>query len=480
MRVGAWSAAGVPLALLPEPFPWATPAACGVIAVALVAGRRYPLITALVVLAVSAADWRLLPAVMILFWQAGLRAPAPGPGDRRAPAVAAGFALAVVAGVRIVVSQGAGPYTWLLWIVVVVVCGVAPMLAGGYQRLRGELEQSGWDRADRLERERHLVSARARAAERARIAREMHDSLGHELSLIALHAGALELAADLDPRQRAAASEVRAGVSTAAERLAEIVGLLWAEDPERRVEDLIVRAADAGVAVTLSIEDEPGDYEAAYVVVREALTNAAKHAPGAPVEVLLRRDSVVVRNAPPPARTAPASGAGSGLAGLRERVGGLRAGPAPDGGFEVVAHLSGHAGPPGRPGPTEAGEPPRGNPATALRHRTGRGRTLAVGAPAALVLAVVGTLMALYAYDSGTSRLAPAQFRALPLGAARVDLAGLLPARQVPERRERAGPAGTDCEYYRSSAGPVPRPFDVYRLCFRDGSLVAKDVLPPE
>ncbi|MFI5842227.1 sensor histidine kinase [Catenuloplanes sp. NPDC051500] len=260
---------------------------------------------------------------------------------------------------------------------------------------------------------------------------------------------------------------MRAGVSTAAERLAEIVGLLWAEEPERRIEELIVRATDAGMAVTLSVEDEPVAYEAAHAVVREALTNAAKHAPGASVEVLLLRDSVVVRNTPPPVPPAPASGTGHGLAGLRERVGDLRAGPTPDGGFEVVARLPAPADPPG-------------SPATALHHRTSRGRTLAVGAPAGLVLAVVGTLMALYAYDSGTSRLAPAQFRALPLGAARADLAELLPSREVPERRDRAGPAGTDCEYYRSSAGPFPRPFDVYRLCFRDGTLVAKDVLPPE
>ncbi|MFI5842226.1 histidine kinase [Catenuloplanes sp. NPDC051500] len=192
MRIGAGLAVCAPLALLPGPFPWATPAAGAVIAVALAAGRRYPLLTALVVLAVSAADLRLLPAVMVLFWQAGLRESDPGTGRRRE---VAGFALAVAAGISLVTMQGAGPYTWLLWILVVVLCGVAPMLAGGYLRLRGELERSGWERAARLERERHLVSARARASERARIAREMHDSLGHELSLIALRAGALELAA---------------------------------------------------------------------------------------------------------------------------------------------------------------------------------------------------------------------------------------------------------------------------------------------
>ncbi|MEU4424680.1 hypothetical protein AB0F81_29010, partial [Actinoplanes sp. NPDC024001] len=115
------------------------------------------------------------------------------------------------------------------------------------------------------------------------------------------------------------------------------------------------------------------------------------------------------------------------------------------------------------------------------RGRARRGLVLALTVPALLVTALIGTLMGLYAHDSRTSHLPPERFRDLALGASRDEVAGLLPRRQVPERRETGPPppAGSTCEYYRSAAGFVPAPFDVYRLCFRDGRLVAKDVLPP-
>jgi signal transduction histidine kinase len=196
-------------------------------------------------------------------------------------------------------------------------------------------------------RRQHLVLAQqlrddarhAQARERARIARDMHDSLGHELALIALRAGALELAPDLAPEHRAAIGELRAGAGAATERLSEIIGLLRVDDD---IPGLVSRAVASGMSVRL-VGDSSS--RTAYRVVQESLTNAAKHAPGAPVEVEVRETSsavaVSVVNGP---SDAPDSGTGGhGLVGLTERVllagGTVEAGPRSDGGFAVRATM---------------------------------------------------------------------------------------------------------------------------------------------
>ncbi|MEU8390128.1 histidine kinase [Micromonospora sp. NPDC048843] len=475
---------------------WIAPLSLVVIVVAFALSRSHPGSTALGALAVSAIDWRLFVAVLVLSYLAG---------RRRALNLATlgGLAGVLVLGTVVQLLQNLELYTWLVWTAGVIVFGLFPALVGSFRRLQADLVRTGWDQAAQLEREQRVVAEQARLRERARIAQDMHDSLGHELSLIALRAGALELASGLAPEHRAAASELRAGVTTAAERLSEIIGLLRDEEDKaplrpvhEHIEELVARAVDSGIPVVLCASGEyadvaPMQYRAAYRVVQEALTNAVKHVGATPVEVRLDRHDdeivVAVRNEPPrQAPAAPPPQGGRGLTGLQERVGlaggVLRAGPLPDGGFQVVARL------PVRPGPVfeEAGPEPA-PPTTAAgfrraRSRARRGLVLAFTLPPVLVGALTGTLMALYAHDSLTSRLPPERFRALPIGASRDDVASRLPERQVPERRDEGGPLppeGSTCEYYRSAAGFVPTPFDVYRLCFRDGRLVTKDVLPP-
>ncbi|GAB2976629.1 hypothetical protein GCM10027184_28400 [Saccharothrix stipae] len=236
-----------------------------------------------------------------------------------------------------------------------------PWLAGRFRRQQAELVEAGRERIVRLERAQELVAERARLLERARIAADMHDSLGHELALIALRAGALELTADTDST-RAAAAGLRASAVTATDRLRHTVGVLRqgvgapVEPPDESVEVLVERAARAGLPVVLT---EVGDTtplsplvdRAVHRVVQESLTNAARHAPGAPVTVEVRRsaDEVLVTVVNPADPVPP--GDGSGLAGLAERVrllgGTLRSGPAA-GRFTVVARLpvrSGGEGP---------------------------------------------------------------------------------------------------------------------------------------
>lgn len=200
-----------------------------------------------------------------------------------------------------------------------------------------------------------VTAERARLQERSRIAYDMHDTLGHELSLLALRAGALELAANLDDRHRAAAADLRAGAGLATERLAEIVTVLRDGEPvplhpgPGRIEDLVDRAIEAGVAVSLNWDGPrdlpPRTSRAAHRVVQEGLTNALKHAPGTPVRVCLATvastTTVTVTNPVTPSAR-PGPGGHAGLTGLHERVrlagGTLRAGPRGHT-FEVIARL---------------------------------------------------------------------------------------------------------------------------------------------
>ncbi|MFD0207411.1 MULTISPECIES: sensor histidine kinase [Saccharothrix] len=228
---------------------------------------------------------------------------------------------------------------------------VLPWLAGRFRRQQAELIAVGRERIVQLERAQELVAEQARLRERARIAADMHDSLGHELALIALRAGAMELTADTEPTRRAAAG-LRESAVTASERLRHTVGVLREgittsfEPPDETVQALVARAAEAGLPVALTGEFAPLPPlldRAVHRVVQEALTNVARHAPGAPVTVHLALTAADVRvTVTNPVDRLPPPGAGSGLAGLAERVrllgGTLRSG-VDDGRFTVTARL---------------------------------------------------------------------------------------------------------------------------------------------
>ncbi|PRX96311.1 sensor histidine kinase [Allonocardiopsis opalescens] len=244
-----------------------------------------------------------------------------------------------------------------------------PALLGMYVGARRRLVDALTERAERAEREQHLLAEQARADERARLAGEMHDIVSHRISLMVLQAGALRMSAG-DPGIRQAAEDLRASGAEALHELRELVGVLRA--PERTGGDeaaaadpdgpavpdlsaLVAESESVGVPVELVEEGDPSRASGvvgrtAYRIVQESLTNVRKHAPGARVRVGVRhmgdRVRLTVRNAPPTAAADPAltaSGSGSGLLGLRQRVelvgGTLRAGPADDGGFEVDVTL---------------------------------------------------------------------------------------------------------------------------------------------
>lgn len=183
----------------------------------------------------------------------------------------------------------------------------------------------------------------AHLRERTRIAHEVHDTLGHELSLLALQAGALEMT--LPPEHQAAAAQLRVTASDATERLSALVFLLRDGEPPAVADlrDLVDRAVAAGMSVEFTVEgDIPSIVErTVHRVVQEALTNAAKHAPRSVVEVKVTsaQGSTVVEVGN---EAGLRRGAGSrlGLIALRERVriaGGTLRVSRGEGRFELVA-----------------------------------------------------------------------------------------------------------------------------------------------
>ncbi len=236
---------------------------------------------------------------------------------------------------------------------------------GLFARTRRELVASLHERARRLEAEQLLRVEQARDAERRRIAREMHDVLAHRLSLLSLHAGALEFRRDASPEEVAeAAGVIRASGQAALEELRAVIGVLREKDDGAMLEApqpalaqipaLLDESRAAGMdvrweerrAATDAVPSAVG--RAAFRVLQEALTNARKHARGAPVDVSLDRGppmvlEVVSGRASELVDDGRLPGAGLGLVGLAERValadGSLEHGEDPAGRFVVRATL---------------------------------------------------------------------------------------------------------------------------------------------
>ncbi|MES4905688.1 MULTISPECIES: histidine kinase [unclassified Streptomyces] len=440
------------------------------------------------------------------------------------------FAACSLAGALLAWVMDAGVWTWFTALTTLLLNVVVPWLLGRYRRQYDHLVHAGWELADRMEREQRAVADRARLRERSRIAGDMHDSLGHDLALIALRAGALQVDPELSDRHRAAAAELREAAAAATSQLRDIIGVLrTGEDPaptapaDEGVGALVERAQASGLAVALEYGPEcgagggPGGESgygsgggndgsageahresapslppmadrAVYRVVQEALTNAAKHAPGAAVRVQLARDpaageiAVSVVNGPRPADGSPpdlASG-GNGLVGLDERVrlagGVLTHGPAPDGGFAVSARLPLTAGvalvaePASVPPSTSARELAR------ARERVRRRLVESITVP----LAVTAGLAVLWGgftfYTQYHSVLDRGTYDRLEIGEPRADVESRMPPYTMdgPPDGIAAPPRGWDCAYYGV------RRYDgrsAYRLCFADERLVAKDVV---
>lgn len=223
------------------------------------------------------------------------------------------------AGTGVVAVVAVHEVTSVLFILAVTV--VLPWLAGRYRLQQALLVEAERARVRQLEREQEHVAEQARLRERGRLAAELHDSLGHQLALIALRAGALELAPDLSAEHQRTAGSMRASAVAATDQLRQSITMLRDRDDVPTVADLVAGARDAGMTVTVTgLTDLPEVVDQAVRrVAREALTNAARHAPGQPVSMAMdRTDHVVTLTVVNPG--AAGAGTGSGLVGLRERL----------------------------------------------------------------------------------------------------------------------------------------------------------------
>lgn len=272
-------------------------------------------------------------------------------------------AITTVAYVVVLMRHGTHPVAATISSVFFVGAFVA---AGAYVGARRDLVSSLRARAERAEAERELRVDQARLAERTRIAGEMHDVLAHKVSLVALHAGGLEVNPGIgaDEVERTAAL-IRSTAREALEDLRGVLGVLRDDGtpgaahplaPHAGLDDvdqLVAASRAAGVVVSLDValpQQRPPDVTSrtAHRVVQEALTNVHKHARGAMTQVSVSGRpgtglEVDVANVRPVASGSLLPGAGLGLVGLRERVelagGRLDTGVAGDGGWRVHAWL---------------------------------------------------------------------------------------------------------------------------------------------
>ncbi|WP_406483354.1 sensor histidine kinase [Streptomyces platensis] len=361
------------------------------VAVALAAGlvsplrRVLPATVLLVAIAASFPFSGFALLVPVASWSAGRRIDGVG----RATGL---FALAYVLDFGLALSRElphVSPAVLVIGAMATLVGTIVPGLAGRYWSQRRTLLDTLREYNAQLLRERAMIAGQARMRERQRIAQDMHDSLGHQLALISVHTGALEVDRELTGRQREAVGVLREASVGAMHELREVVGLLRdgthalgdgalpslvgggmptpaleamgeedAKAPSRGVagiERLVEVSRSAGTSVLLRRSGEirplaPTADHAAYRIAQEGLTNAHKHAPGASITIELRYepDSLVVEVANGPVPETADDGrsvvsGGQGLTGLRERarlVGGMvHVGSTADGGFRLAGVL---------------------------------------------------------------------------------------------------------------------------------------------
>jgi Signal transduction histidine kinase len=321
--------------------------------------RRHPTGLAVTLVALSAYSELVAGAMLVALFSVAVHRP---------PRVSASvFGLSIVsAACYVVLRPEPGEPAEVLFLLGVALQGAAAGW-GLFVHHRRRLVAAQREREERAAAEARLRVEQAQHQAREAIAREMHDVLGHRLSLLSLHAGALEYRPDAPPEEIARAAKIiRESAHQALQDLREVIGVLRApvgELPQPTFADiprLIAESVRAGMRVDLADEAAGAVPESvgrtAYRIVQEALTNARKHAPGADVEVRLAGRpgaglTVEVRNsapgrAAPPAVPAPedrpVSGA-QGLIGLAERVriagGRLEYGSRPRGGWRLAAWL---------------------------------------------------------------------------------------------------------------------------------------------
>jgi len=342
-RLGLWGFAGLTL-LLFVPLFWV---------------RERPVTVFAIISFASFLQW--LAGVPPLFFNASVLVAMYEVASRRSPRWAVGAGLVVELGLFLAfgrVSQGLD----LRSFATVSAFAAATWMAGIYANTHRRYLEGLEERAERAERERDQQARLAAAAERARIARELHDVVAHNVSVIIVQADGAGYAIDRDPEQaRRAMEAVSVTGRRALAEMRRMVGVLRADGVKEeyapqpslsQLDELVAQVRESGLPVELRVSGVPselpeGEQLTVYRIVQEALTNTLKH--GGPdsratvemeygVRELLLRVTDDGRGAATPEREG-----GHGLVGMRERVamfgGSVKASPVLGGGFQVVARL---------------------------------------------------------------------------------------------------------------------------------------------
>jgi hypothetical protein len=330
-----------------------------------------------------------------------------------------------------------------------------------------------YDRYLRYRRSYELdLARRARDQERSGLAEELHDVLGHELSLIALRAAALQVTSTGAASEQAAA--VRGQVEQAVLQLRQIVQLLRPADDAAEVGQpagwdlgaLVDRARDAGAAIAVDgdLDDVPSPVRlTAHRVVQECLTNAAKHSPGAPVDVRFHPSPDALLVTVRTAGGADEDPAGwSGLDRLRRRVRAL------DG--ELCVRAVGGARVTSARIPFTGAAPATAPPLPARRLRPGAATLRSVAPPA---LGVAGVVLAFHVWATHATDLEEEDFAGLAVGQPVAAARPGLPEREAPVRLIPVDPAPPPwrCRYFTD--GNFPLGTAVFEVC-DDGDVLTR------
>ena len=301
------------------------------------------------------------------------------------PADASGTLVAISAALlSTVVLYGPGDPEWLVLPVTTMLVGVGWLVALSIRHNQLRANRLALE-AMNLRHERDLVAERAVADERVRIARELHDAVGHAVNVMVLHAGAARLATD-DPRTVSSLREIEDTGRAALTDLDHMLGLLHADvdapltpihgsaDIGRLVDEMRAAGADVHLDQRCELPIDRRVGIAAYRIVQEALTNAIKHAGPARIDVTMSSNGheleILVVDDGVGAAGGGAIDNGRGIVGMRERAsvlgGRLDAQPRPDGGFRVRALLPLDQR---HPAPTTSSTPSTSSPSTAKKRR---------------------------------------------------------------------------------------------------------------
>lgn len=364
--------------------------------------------------------------------------------------------------------------------------------------------RQGWELARAVAAEESARAESALVRERSAMAGEIHDHLGHRLTLLTVQVGRLTLDPDLSEPARRALGEVREGLAETAGELGATVQLLTQggmptrEPVGRSPAEVVERARSAGVRVEADLppgwdeELSPHARSGMVRVLSEGLANAAKHAPGQVVHVAASTDGGVaaveldtgrVGHGGAGQRGVSAPSSGHGLGALRHRVTLLGGHLTIDDGDRFVLRASvpvdAVPSPDPRAGDGVEEEVLRSQRAADADAR--RTRHLAWLVPAALAGGAVALTAGFFIYLSVASTLSPQDFSRIEVGMTQEQAEQLLPPVQMVEapRDVLPEPAGANCRYHEEAVSLFLRE-DVFRVCLVDGVVVSTDIIRGE